>query len=63
MNCFERNIRVLTCILTLSVIMQVSAKAQIHTKKYQVDSTITESSDGSQGHSFRHNSIVVLSNA
>jgi len=47
MKCFERNIRVLACLLTLLVIMQVSAKAQIHTKKYQVDSTITESSDGS----------------
>lgn len=47
MKCFERNIRVLACLLTLLVIMQVGAKAQIHTKKYQVDSTITESSDGS----------------
>ena len=47
MKCFERNIRVLACLLTLLVIMQVGAKAQIHTKKYQVDSTVTELSDGS----------------
>ena len=47
MKYFEHKKRVLTCFLTLSVIMQVSAKAQIHTKKYQVDSTVTELSDGS----------------
>lgn len=47
MNCFERNIRVLTCLLTLFVIIQLNAKAQNDTKNYQIDSTVTELSDGS----------------